>query len=272
MNSARTLLSLASGVLPEFSPLQMARAAVDGGWPAVGIWVDMTTWTPAIATQIRAVTGDAGIRILDVEVIWLQPGADDPDHFRIVDAGVSIGAENVLVVSSDPDPQSTAFKLARLAQHASLGGINISLEFAAFTEVRSLAAAQGILETPGCERVGLLIDPLHLARTGGTPADLAKIDPARFHYAQFCDAAATGPAAQDVPAIVDEALDRRFLIGAGGLPLSELSTVLPAGLPLSIELRSKALRDSYPDPTERARALLQSTQAGLAHINESKAF
>jgi hypothetical protein len=34
------LISLAAGVLPEFSPVEMATAAVASGWPAVGIWVD----------------------------------------------------------------------------------------------------------------------------------------------------------------------------------------------------------------------------------------
>jgi hypothetical protein len=40
-----------------------------------------------------------------------------------------------------------------------------------------------------------------------------------------------------------------------------LLNVLPAGLPLSIELRSKALRDGWPDPVARARRLLQATLA-----------
>ena len=260
------LLSLASGVLPEFSPVQTAAAAVAADWPAVGIWVDPAIWTAAVAAEVRARTADAGISVLDVEVVWLKPGADDPDHFRIIDAGAAIGARNVLVVSSDPDPQATSAKLARLSRHAAPCGLQISLEFAAFTEVRSLAAALTILDSPGCENVGLLIDPLHFARTGSLPDDLRGIAAGRFHYAQFCDAAANGPSAQDVPAIIEEALDLRLAIGAGGLPLASLYELLPAQLPLSIELRSKALRDGYPDPAERARALLQSTRAGLASI------
>ena len=260
------LLSLASGVLPEFSPEQTAAAAVATGWSAVGIWVDPATWTAATAAEVRNRTADAGVAVLDVEVDWLKPGADDPDHFRIIDAGAAIGARNVLVVSSDPDPAATAAKLARLAAHAAPSGMRVSLEFAAFTEVRSLAAAMAILDTPCCEDVGLLVDPLHFARTGAAPCDLATIAPGRFHYAQFCDAMAQGPTPDDVPAIIEEALDLRLPIAAGGLPLGALLSALPEGLPLSIELRSKALRDGYPDPAERARALLQSTRDGLARL------
>ena len=260
------LLSLASGVLPEFSPVQTAAAAVAAGWPAVGIWVDPASWTAATAAEVRTRTTDAGVAVLDVEVVWIKPGADDPDHFRIIDAGAAVGARNVLVVSSDPDPQATAAKLGRLADHAAQAGMRISLEFAAFTEVRSLGAALAILDSPGCESIGLLIDPLHFARTGAYPDDLRAIAPSRFHYAQFCDATANGPIPEDVPAIVEEALDHRLPICTGGLPLGALLGALPENLPLSIELRSKMLRETYPDPATRASALLQSTRDGLTRL------
>jgi len=258
------MLSLAAGVLPEFTPQQMAAAAAGSGWPAVGIWVEPATWTRAVAQEVRRRTADAGVALLDVEVVWIKPGVDDPDHFRIVDAGADIGAANVLVVSSDPDPGATAAKLARLVDHAADRGLRVSLEFGAFTAVRNLAAALDILaraERPGA---GLLVDPLHLARTGGAPSALAGVDPRRFAYAQFCDAAASGPSPDDVAGIIEEALDLRLMPGEGALPLEALLDVLPPATPLSVELRSKALRDAYADPTERAKALLAATRAALA--------
>lgn len=259
------LISLASGVLPEFSPIETARAAVAAGWPAVGIWVEPATWTNAVAAEVRACIADAGIVALDVEVVWLKPGDDDPDHFRIIDAGAAIGAHNMLVVSSDPDDGATAAKLGRLQAHAAERNMRVSLEFAAFTEVKSIAQADNILANAG--GAGMLIDPLHLARTGGTPEGVAKIDRSRFTYAQFCDAMANGPAPEDVAAIIHEALDLRLDVGRGELPLASLSKALPPDLPLSIELRSKALRNAFPDANERARALLEATRAGLAAIN-----
>jgi sugar phosphate isomerase/epimerase len=263
--SAR-LLSLASGVLPEFTPETTAAAAIAAGWPAVGIMVDPATWTGATASEVRARTADAGVAVLDVEVIWLQLGRDNPDHFRIVDASAAVGARNVLVVSSDPEPASTAAKLARLSDHARERGLQVSLEFGAFTAVKSLAAALAILDMAGPD-LGLLVDSLHLARTGGTSAVLRNVDPRRFAYAQLCDAPATGPDMSDFDAIVHEALDLRLLLGEGALPLAGMLDALPPGLPLSIELRSKALRDAHPDPVERARAVLQSTREALARFD-----
>jgi sugar phosphate isomerase/epimerase len=260
------LLSLASGVLPDFTPEQTTAAAIEAGWPAVGIWVDPALWTPGAAAAIRARTADADVVVLDVEVIWLKPGDDDPDHFRIVDAGAAIGARNVLVVSSDPDPGATAAKLGPLVDHARERAMRVSLEYAAFTEIRSLAAALDILDRTGRTDAGLLIDPLHFVRTGGQADALRNVDPWRLPYAQFCDAPASGPPPEDVNAIIHEALDLRLAIGQGGLPLAAMLDALGPTMPLSIEVRSKALRDGYPDARDRAAALLASTRAGLARI------
>jgi len=258
------LLSLAAGVLPEFSPEQTVAAAIDGGWSATGIWYDPATWTAATSIEVRDRAADAGIVILDIEVIWLKPGADDLAHFAAIDAGAAIGAHNALIVSSEDDQGRAAEKLHRLGNHAAAAGLRACLEFAAFTTVGNLASALALLGAADCDNLGLLIDPLHLARTGGTPAALAGVAAHRFPYAQFCDGPAHGPPPSNVPAIIHEALDLRLMPGDGALPLNDLLAALPPATPLSVELRSAALRDNHPDPADRARALLAATQRWFA--------
>jgi sugar phosphate isomerase/epimerase len=258
---ARPILSLAAGVMPEFTPAQTVIAAAAAGWDAAGIWVDMETWTAATTREVRGLLQDLAIPALDAEVVWLRSGPDDANHFRVLDIAAELGAPNVLVVSSATEPAETADKLGRLADHAGPLGVRVSLEFGAFTAVRSLADALDVLALCGNPQAGLLLDPLHFARTGGRPADLSAVAPSRFAYAQFCDALAQGPAPTDVPAIIEEALDLRLLPGDGALPLAETLRRLPAATPLSVELRSKALREGYPDPEARARALLTACHA-----------
>ncbi|WP_077145292.1 sugar phosphate isomerase/epimerase [Sphingopyxis sp. KK2] len=264
MGRTAPLLSLAAGVLPEFSPEQTVAAAIEGGWRATGIWYDPETWTTATTAAVRDRAADAGLAILDIEVIWLKPGADDPAHFAAIDAGAAIGARNVLIVSSEDDSGRAAAKLNRLGDHAAAAGLRACLEFAAFTTVGSLERAINLVDAADCDNLGLLIDPLHLARTGGSPTDLDAVDPQRFPYAQFCDAPASGPPPSDIPEIIREALDLRLMPGEGALPLAELLDALPQETSLSIELRSAALRENHPDPADRARALLAATQRWFA--------
>ena len=258
----RRLISLAAGVLPDFSPPETVAAAAAAGFDASGVWVDPATWTATTTRDTRARLADAGIPALDVEVIWLRPGADNPDHFRILDIGAELGAANALVVSSEPDIGGAGEKLRRLAEHGRSVGVRVSLEFGLFTEVKSLRGALDLLDLSG-PLAGLLIDPLHLQRTGGRPLDLASISTGRFAYAQFCDAPAVGADPGDVQAIITEAVDLRLMPGDGDLPLDGLLKVLPDDLPLSVELRSKALRDAYPAAAGRAVAVAKATRAFL---------
>lgn len=255
-------ISLASGVLPEFGAPVVARAAIAAGFDAVGLWVEPDKWTDAITRETRAILADAAMPVLDVEVAWLEPGPLDEAHRRIIDIGVELGAANLLVVSSDPDDAATAAKLHLLCEHAA-GQLRVALEFGMFTKVRSIGQALAILAAVDHPAAALLVDPLHLARTGAAPADVAVVDPRLLAYAQFCDAPVMGHDGSDPDLVIEEAVDLRELCGAGVLPLRELLAALPAGLPLSIELRSKALRDGWPDPLERARALAASTRAWL---------
>jgi hypothetical protein len=47
------------------------------------------------------------------------------------------------------------------------------------------------------------------------------------------------------------------------LPLADLLDVLPAGIPLSLEVRSKHYRDTYPDFAARGRAIREQTERFL---------
>jgi len=267
MTTSGRPISLAAGVLPDFSPPATVSAAVAAGFDAIGVWVDPETWTAAITRETKARLAEGGIPVLDVEVIWIRPGPDNPDHFRILDIGAELGAANALVVSSEPDLSAAAGKLARIAEHGRAVGVRVHLEFGSFTEVKSLAGALRLLEHCGASDAGLLIDPLHLSRTGGSPEDVAAVPRGRFAYAQFCDATATGPDPSNVPAIITEALDLRLMPGEGDLPLEALLKSLPDNLPLSVELRSKALREAYPAAADRAIALAKATRAYLGRAD-----
>lgn len=262
-------ISLASGVLPEFGPVETVEAARHGGFDAVGLWVEPENWTDATTRAVRDALAASALPLLDVEVIWLKPGSAMDDHRKVIDIGAELGAANVLCVSSDPDHAATAARLADLCRHAEGSGMRVALEFGIFTEVKTLAQALAILDDVAHPQRALLIDPIHVDRSGATPADIARIDPALLPYAQFCDARAERPDPADFDAIITDAIDLREQCGAGALPLSALHAVLPAHIPLSIELRSRALRERYDDPGQRAKAVADATRRWLAQETRS---
>jgi sugar phosphate isomerase/epimerase len=257
-------IGLASGVAPEFGPVETIKAAAAGGFDAVGLWVEPENWTAATTRDAKAALADTGLELLDVEVIWVKPDSDMALHKRSVDIGADLGAKNMLCVSSDPDRGATAAKLAELCHHAEGSGIRVALEFGIFTEVKTIDMALAVLDQVAHPLRALLIDPIHVDRSGCTAVQIAAVPPALLPYAQFCDAPATRPDPDDFDSIITDAIDLREQCGAGALPLDAIYKALPADIPLSIELRSKTLRDAYPDPGERAKAVARATRAWLA--------
>ena len=53
-----------------------------------------------------------------------------------------------------------------------------------------------------------------------------------------------------------------------GLP-QEVLDALPDGIPLSLEVRSRALREAFPNATARAAHLLERTREFLANLEKS---
>jgi sugar phosphate isomerase/epimerase len=256
-------ISFASGVVPEFGPVDTIEAAAAGGFDMVGLWVEPAEWTAQHTRDARAALARTGLPLLDVEVIWIKPDSSMDDHRKVIDVGAELGAKNVLCVSSDPDDGATADKLAALCRHAESSGMRVALEFGIFTEVKSLAQALAILDRVAHPLRALLIDPIHVDRSGTSIADIARIDPALLPYAQFCDAPAERPDPADFAAVITDAIDLRQQCGEGALPLTELYRALPAGIPLAIELRSLALREAFPHPALRAAEVARATRAWL---------
>ena len=254
-------ISLAAGVMPDFGPVETSEAAVAAGFDMAGVWVDLESWSEATTAAVRRALG--GLPVLDVEYIRLGPGPLPDAARRLVDIGAELGAANVLIVSGDPDDAATAAKLAELAAYCAPRGLRAALEFGIFTSVTSLDQALGIVAAAAHPAAALLLDPIHLDRAGVGMAELAQIPPERLSYAQFCDAPSERPDRADRSAVLRDALDLRRLPGEGVLPLREFVAALPSGLPLSIELRSEALRRAYPAAPDRAAALATATRAWL---------
>ena len=255
-------LSLAAGVLPEFEPPEVVSAAAAAGFDMAGVWFDPGTWSPARAREVRRQLDGTGVGALDMEPIFVTPDGDC--GFELIDAAAAVGARNVLTVSRGLEPARFADRFGALCDHAAPAGITVVVEPTLLYSVATLAEAQHVVALAGRPNGAILADNLHLDRAGGNPIDaLRRLDPALLRYAQLCDGLAR-PTDTSRPGLFADARDDRRLLGEGDLPVRDYISVLPAGIPLSLEIRSRQLRKRYPDAAERAAAVYDNAARFLA--------
>ena len=264
-------IALANLMVLDADPPGVVTAAVAAGFDAVTLRLADGTGDPnplvddaPTRARTAAPCASTGSACSTSRSSACAPTADVAALEPMLACAAELGARHLLVVSQDPDPRRSARTFAAVADAAAVHGVRAVLEFMVFSAVRTIADAWAILEASERPDAGLLVDPLHLARSGGSPADVAALaaaHPARFPYAQLCDAPATAPGTES-RVLFTEAVEDRLLPGEGGLPLRELIAGLPAGVPLSVETPTRAL--AAAPPAERARRAIAATAALLS--------
>jgi sugar phosphate isomerase/epimerase len=257
------LISLAAGVVQEFPSEQVVYAAAEAGFNAVGVWCELDTWTAEKTQLVKTALDETQLCALDIEVAWFQPGEAIDSQDRFVDIAAEIGARNILCVSSEPNIDDTKKRFEHLCKKTEGTNIRVALEFLAITEINTLAKAREVVETVNHPAGAILVDALHLSRTGSSVENLKSIDSNLLPYIQLCDASKD---LQDtsMEGILEDALYLRKLPGQGELPLKELLAGIDSSTPISLEIRSRALIEQFPDsPKGRAQAVFQATQRFL---------
>jgi sugar phosphate isomerase/epimerase len=253
-------IGLAAQTIPGLDPVATVEIAAAAGFDMVGLTIEPATWQPATTVAVRHALAETGLIAIDAEVIRIRDRFTDA-FAKLLDIAGAIGVRHALCVSFQPDRSATVETLAAIAAHAASVGVRPILEFGAFSAVARLQDALSIAAAvPG---LAILVDPLHLARSGGRPVDIRAAPLDVLPYAQFCDG---GPEPDDISpaALLDEARLARWDIGTGTLPLRGVLDALPRGIALSNEVRSTALEHVWPDPLDHARHLAGTMRTWLA--------
>lgn len=242
-------LSLHHLTMIDASPLELVDAAAAGRFDYCGIrlvaprpgdpFADIVD-DPRAVGELRRRLDDTGVKLLDIEAIWLGPDTDIATLRRPLEVGAGLGARYVLTVGYDEDLPRLADNFGRLCDLAGALRMTVMLEFITYCTIRSLGEARVMVETCGRANAGILVDTLQFFRSGAQPADLDGIPARLFPYMQLCDGARAAPAS--VEARRREARTDRRLPGAGELPVGELLRHLPRGIPFSLEAPTVALK------------------------------
>lgn len=229
----------------QLAPADLVRQAAGAGFSAVGLRLHPATAgglcypLDAAARQALKVLLDAeGMAVSDIEFVELTPDVDVAACLPLLEAGADLGAVSLTVSGDDPQFSRLTDHYAHLCELAVDFGLRVDLEFMRWRAVGNLAQARQIVEGAGQANGGILVDALHLFRSGGDVAMLADIDPRWLRAVQLCDAPLLAPPDE---LIIAEAREGRLPPGQGQLPLAGLLAVLPRDVQVSVEMPYGAL-------------------------------
>jgi len=272
----RTKVGIGHFTMLGVAPPELVTIAADAGFDFVGVraavaGAEEEPWPMAPGSPMFRETlarlDDLGLEVGDIEIIRLTPETRPRDATPLLEIGADLGARFLNVFGDDPDLERAHDTLAELVEIAAPFGIRPLVEGTSYTGIQRIQDVATVSTGTGG---GVIVDPLHLHRTGGTPQDVRELDRSLLGYYQLCDAPLETPTSLPMPASLPrnqplpvsqpqiEARAARLLPGEGELPLVDIVSALPADLPVSAEVPNLALLEEL-GPAEFAKRVYRTT-------------
>lgn len=268
-------LCLANLSVADAGPLGLLAAAAEAGFDSVNMWLvpppAMAAFTlkcgatvpvvgnAALVREINQRIAVSGVEVFEASCGWLAPDFEAASIEPVLDTMAQLGTHRVSIVGWDADRTRFVTNLAALCARAAAYKITVTLEFMPYSAVRTVADAAGVLAAVDAANLDVLVDALHLARSGGSPADVHVLKPHQIGVLQLCDAPAAGPATAQLR---DESVNRRLYPGDGELPLDDLLAAVPADIVIEIEIPSA--EDAGASIVRRAQLCAERSRSFLA--------
>jgi sugar phosphate isomerase/epimerase len=211
--------------------------------------------------EMIAAMRDRGVSISLGEGCIIRPGREMRDYAADMDIMRGLGVERLNTVSMDPDMGRTLDQLAVFAEMARARGMSSSVELCPANTIKNLDGAVAAVRHVGRKDFQLLLDTMHLGRSGARGADIAALDPALIGYVQLCDA----PLKPTNPNYMDEAMFERMIPGEGEMPLREYLGAMPPGLVISLEVPLRSQAEAGISIKERLQKCVAAARALIAH-------
>ena len=213
----------------------------------------------ALRRDMIAAMRDREVSISLGEGFSLREGQVFEDRREDLELMAELGVRRINTVTMDPDLARSFDQFGELAEMAAALGMETTVEFGPGLSVGDLATAVAAVRHVGRPDFRLLIDTMHLARTGSGPADLAALDPTLIGYVQLSDA----PIEPRFPTYMEEAMFERMVPGEGELPLRELLAVVPPDVVVGLEVPLRSQAEAGIGPEARLRPCVDAALAML---------
>jgi len=227
------------------------------GYPPFSLKDDAT-----LRKDLLAVMNDRGVAISLGDGVMLLPGADVHALSADLDVLAELGVPRINAVSLDPDLGRTFDQFAALTELAAQRSMQTLVEPVPGLTVGGLPTAVAARDHVGRPEFRLLIDTMHLVRSGSGAADLAAIDPDHVGYAQLNDTTLR-PRTDNY---MEEAIYERMVPGDGELPLHDILSALPADVVIELEVPRRSLALAGVSPIDRLRPCVDAARRLLSEV------
>ena len=258
-------LSLDHLTVFEASPPDVVSIAAATGCRYVSLFVqkpnDRVEVPPLVTdTTLRRETArrmaDTGVTLGAIECFIITPEVDIASFRPALETGAALGGTAAATVAFDPDEARFLDKFSALCALAAEYGLGANIEFLAFSPMNTIGKTEQFLRRAKLANAGIIVDSLHMVRTGGSPRDVANAGRDMIRYAQICD----GPLTIAPELEQDEGLLQRRIPGEGAFPLADFAAALSPDITIGVEVPLKDLRESGMGPLDRARVAVEASR------------
>lgn len=239
------------------STVVRGAALVPLGYPPFSLKDDAT-----LKRETLAAMNDRGVTISLGDGFLVLPDADMHAFSADLDVLAELGVPRINVVSLDPDVGRTLDQFAILTDLAAQRGIQTVVEPVPGLTIGDLPTALVARDHVGRPDFRLLIDTMHLVRSGSGAADVAAIDPEHIGYAQLNDTTLR----PRIENYMEEAMFERMVPGEGELPLGDILSALPSDIIIEIEVPRRSLALAGVSPIDRLRPCVEAARRLLTEI------
>lgn len=222
-------------------------------WPAWSLRDD-----PGLRREMKAAMADTGVQIGLGEGFGVGPDRPPAASLAALDLMAELGALRINAICMDDDflaSGAAADAMAELAELTRARGMRFTIEFFPPTGLNSLERALAVIDHVGRDKAQLLVDTMHLFRSGGTVEQVRSLPPGSIGYVQLSD----GIVAPHDDAYFRTAMFGRSVPGAGDFPLEGLIAALEPEVTVSLEV--PRLDDVRDDPCGHAERCVAAARA-----------
>jgi sugar phosphate isomerase/epimerase len=220
---------------------------------------------PRLRRDLLAVMDDRGVSISLGEGLLIAPGVDVRSYAADLDIMAELRIPRINTVSLEPDRPRTFDELAVLTDLAAERGILTSVEPVPGLAIADLPSALAAVEHVGRDEISLLIDTMHVARSGAGPDDLRALPAERIGHVQLCDVPLRSTRQYHY---AEEAMYHRMVPGEGELPLAEMLAALPPDRVVGLEVPLRSRAEAGVSAYDRILPCVESARALLTQADE----